>query len=157
MFSETRVVLGLNEAWMNVFVKQTNLIIRGAGRENAFGCGVAHSSWTSHQGSTKSAACWVGWDRGIERFSRSKSEFTSALPVRGLMNSSHAVTSKRGGKADARWNAHQRTWSSTFLISCSIWRCLLETMFNSKAFLLSIQSAFWNTSGGAGERMMNRF
>lgn len=35
--------------------------------------------------------------------------------------------------------------------------CLLKTVFNSEAFLLSSQSAFWNTSGGAQEWMMNIF
>lgn len=50
----------------------------------------------------------TGWAETEEQqLGQSESEFTSALPVRGLMNRSHAVTSKRGGEAEARWNAHE--------------------------------------------------
>lgn len=101
----------------------------------------------------------LGWARTEETNKSTKSSQSSraCFLLAGMMNSSQAVTSKRGRKAESRWNAHQRTWSSTFLIPCSIFCCFLKTMFHSEAFFLSSQSAFGNTFGEAQYWIVNVF
>lgn len=42
---------------------------------------------------------WPGTEE-TNNTAKTESEFTNALPVSGLMNSSHAVTSERAGKTD---------------------------------------------------------
>lgn len=132
----SEIDMGLNEAWVNVFVKQTDLIIHGAGRENASVCRVARGSWTSHRGSGESAAHWVGWDRIDEQTGESESEFTSASPVSGLMNSSHAVTSKRGGKKQSRESKGIHIRGHEVAHS---WSCV--------AFFRTTRGSFWSVLG----------